>query len=859
MRALMRAVMLVLGLVLLPLGGAAIGRAHAPGAGWSRSLEAIVKTAGTAVGQPDLASRLPGLPGYVAFGLGAALLFLGLKPARRDRVSSEQLRRGGSELLASSLPEIDKKAQRRAAKQAESLAKKDPGAAAEMMLEAGLSDRAADLFVQAEQFVRAAEVRHDQNRFAESAELYQRAGKWDTAGQILSTQSEWAKAAECFVKAGKMSVAAEMFEKAGEPGRAGECFVQAGFQRHAAQAFVKAQAWAKAAASLETVISEEFARTGSGQDPKKQKELRILVMQAAKLHEQAGALEKAQSVLERGQCYGAAAELALRGQRFAQAAELFQRAADPIRAAEALRQLGEDAEASRILGEYHRDRGDEEEAAVAFEQAGEYLSAGDLYRKLERYADAAGCYERYGDTALAADMFRLSGDTAAAASAYERGGRFADAAECFALIGDRAREAELLAKAGQLMRAGEILAELGRTDEAIKLLQQVEASSIDFAPASSLLGRIFRARGQHAIAVKKLRQAIGDAELSRDNAGAFTTLAEAHEEATEWAPAVEIYEKILAWDYHYGDVRARLENVRQKLAAAEKAEASLASTSPSRAASSAGQPGRYEIEGELGRGGMGIVYKARDTVLDRSVAFKVLPDTLKENPQALKNFLREAKSAAQLNHPGIVTVYDAGEQDGRYYIAMEYVDGTTLKEIVRRRGAIAPSGVGHVLVQMCEALAYAHDKKIVHRDIKTANTMWTRDRKAKIMDFGLAKVVEEVRNHTTLVSGTPYYMSPEQTLGKNVDHRTDLYSLGVTLFELATGTLPFREGNVPYHHVHTSPPDPRTANPNLPPVLAAIILRCLQKDPEQRYATAREIVAELRAAAGQGGLKLKPT
>jgi len=850
--------MLVLGLVLLPLGGAAVGRAHAPGAGWSRTLQDVSKKAGAAIGQSDLSSRLAGAPGYAALGLALVLLVLGIKPGRRDRVSSDQLKRGGSELAANGVLEIDKKAQRRTAKQAEALAKKDPVTAAEMLLEAGLADRAADLFIKAEQFVRAAEIRHDQNRFQESAELYQRAGKWDTAGQILSTQSEWAKAAECFLKAGKMSVAAEMFEKAGEFGRAAECFVEAGFQRHAAQAFVKAQAWAKAAACLETVMVEEFARTGSGQDPKKQKELRTLVMQAAKLHEQAGALDKAQAVLERGQCYGPAAELALRCQRFAQAAEMFQRAGDPMRAAEALRQLGEDAEASRILGEYHRDRGDEEEAATAFEQAGEFLSAGDLYRKLERHAEAAGCYERYGDTALAADMYRLAGDTAAAAAAYERGGRFADAAECFALIGDRAREAELLSKAGHLLRSGEILHELGRTDEAIKLLQQVEASSIDFAPASSLLGRIFRARGQHAIAVKKLRQAIGEADLSRENVGAFTTLAEAHEEAGEWAPAVEIYEKVLAWDYHYGDARTRLEAARQKLAAAEKAEAALSSTSPSRPSAATTQPGRYEIEGELGRGGMGIVYKARDTVLDRTVAFKVLPDALKENPQALKNFLREAKSAAQLNHPGIVTVYDAGEQDGRYYIAMEYVDGTTLKEIVRRRGAIAPSGVGHVLVQMCEALAYAHDKKIVHRDIKTANTMWTRDRKAKIMDFGLAKVVEEVRNHTTLVSGTPYYMSPEQTLGKNVDHRTDLYSLGVTLFELATGALPFREGNVPYHHVHTPPPDPRTVNANLPAVLAEIILRCLQKDPEQRYGSAREIVAELRAAAGQGGLKLKP-
>ena len=197
-----------------------------------------------------------------------------------------------------------------------------------------------------------------------------------------------------------------------------------------------------------------------------------------------------------------------------------------------------------------------------------------------------------------------------------------------------------------------------------------------------------------------------------------------------------------------------------------------------------------------------------------------------------------------------MTVFDAGEQDGRFYIAMEYVDGTTLKEILKRRGQISLTGVVHVGLQMCEALHYAHGQKVVHRDIKTANTMWTRDKKAKIMDFGLAKVVEEVRNHTTLVSGTPYYMSPEQTLGKNVDHRTDLYSLGVTLFELATGQLPFREGNVPYHHVHTPPPDPRVLNPTLPEELARLILHCLQKELEQRPQSAADVASALRQAVG---------
>jgi serine/threonine-protein kinase len=233
----------------------------------------------------------------------------------------------------------------------------------------------------------------------------------------------------------------------------------------------------------------------------------------------------------------------------------------------------------------------------------------------------------------------------------------------------------------------------------------------------------------------------------------------------------------------------------------------------------------------------------------------VLPDSLQENPQALKNFLREAKSAAKLNHPGIVTVYDAGEQDGAFYIAMEYVDGNTLKEIIKHRGKISPGGIVHVLTQMCEALAYAHEQKVVHRDIKTANTMWTRDRKAKIMDFGLAKMIEEVRNHTTVVSGTPYYMSPEQTLGKNVDHRTDIYSLGVSVFELATGTLPFREGNLPYHHVHTPPPDPREFSAELPALIVDIIARCLEKDPANRYQSALDIAKELTAALRDGVAK----
>ncbi len=742
-------------------------------------------------------------------------------------------------------PPADRKTRRRAEKEADALIKAGRlREAGDVLIECGQPDRAVETFIKADDLVRAAEVRHDQNRFAEAAELFERAGRFESAGTLFAQQSDFTRAAEAFVKAGRFSVAAEMFEKLGEHRKAADAYSQVGFQRHAAQAYVRCREWERAAAALEEVIAEESQRLGGGQDPQRQRELRTLVLQAGKLFEQAGKLDRAETVLERGGCTVAAAEIALRLEHFAKAATLLQSAGQPLRAAEALDRMGERREAARLRGEHHRDRGEDEEAARCLEESGDYVAAGDILRKLERHAEAGACYERQGDVATAAEMFRLAGEPLRAAAAFEKSEQLREAAACYGEAGDFRHQADLLARAGENLVAGEIYHREGLDDDAIKVLQRVEPGTRGFGQAAALLGSIFRAKGMHSLSIKKLRQAIGDANISRDNVDAYYALASVHELAEDWGDAVEIYEKILAFDYHHADVETRLAAARAKAVASGSASVSRAAV---QGAQKPGQPGRYQVLGELGRGGMGIVYRARDTVLDRTVAYKVLPDALKENPQALRNFLREAKSAAQLNHPNIVTVYDAGEQDGRYYIAMEYVDGTTLKEILRRKRQISPNGVLHVLVQMCEALAYAHEKKIVHRDVKTANTMWTRDKKAKIMDFGLAKVVEEVRNHTTLVSGTPYYMSPEQTLGRNVDHRTDIYSLGVTLFELATGQLPFREGNVPYHHVHTAPPDPRSLVPGLPEGLCGIILRCLQKDPDARYQSTREILAEVRA------------
>ena len=777
--------------------------------------------------------------------LGGVVLVLALLPWPKRDVPLD----AGDLDSPEGLPAVPRDVARQAEREAAQFVKEGQiSEAAEVLFSVGLLDKAAETFIKAGELERAAEVRHQQGRIVDCAKLYIEAGKADTAGAIFAQQEDYKRAAQCYVKAGKYTVAAEMYEQAGDDRRAGDCYRDAEFLRQAAQSYVKCKAWPRAAQCLEAVYAEESVK-GGATDPQKVEELKKLARQTARLYQNAQDPVKAIAVLEKGGCCREAAEIASRMRDYPKAAELFLAAGDSERAAEALRHQGKDQKADQVLGEFHRDQGDPREAAQHLEQAGDFLAAGDLYRSLEDYQRAGECYTRQDDHSQAAEMFEQAGDRGRAAESYERAGRFKQAAACYAESGSTERVAELLEKAGDFFRAGEAYHRDGRDDQAIGVLQKAEPQSEGFIGASGLLGEIFQARGQHSLAIAKLERATGCNELSRETISLYYALSACYEGNGDLAKSVETFEKVLAFDCQYGDVEQRLEAARAALQAQGPTQ-EAGQPANTGAVSQTSQSGRYQIQDELGRGGMGIVYRAHDTVLDRAVAYKVLPDSLKENPQALQNFLREAKAAAKLNHPNIVTVYDAGEQDGRYYIAMEYVDGTTLKEIVKRRGAVPVAGIVHVVTQVCEALAFAHDKKVVHRDIKPANMMWTRDKKAKIMDFGLARVVEEVRNHTTVVSGTPYYMSPEQTVGKNIDHRTDIYSLGVTIFEMATCTVPFKEGNIPYHHLHTPPPDIRELRPDLPEALAAIVERCLRKNPDDRYRSAREILADIRTAQG---------
>ena len=257
---------------------------------------------------------------------------------------------------------------------------------------------------------------------------------------------------------------------------------------------------------------------------------------------------------------------------------------------------------------------------------------------------------------------------------------------------------------------------------------------------------------------------------------------------------------------------------------------------------------RYEIIMKIGSGGMADVYKAKDHVLNRLVAIKVLKQEYSTDATFVKKFRVEAQSAAGLSHPNIVNVYDVGEDDGVYFIVMELVQGITLKNYIDMKGKLDIREALNISVQIASGLSAAHENRIIHRDIKPQNIIMSRDGKVKVTDFGIAKVADST-TVTTTAAGTVHYISPEQARGGYSDERSDIYSLGITMYEMVTGRVPFEgETNVAVAlmHIQREMPPPRQLEPSIPVSFEKIILKCTQKKPERRYASARELIADLR-------------
>jgi serine/threonine-protein kinase len=271
---------------------------------------------------------------------------------------------------------------------------------------------------------------------------------------------------------------------------------------------------------------------------------------------------------------------------------------------------------------------------------------------------------------------------------------------------------------------------------------------------------------------------------------------------------------------------------------------------------------RYELESVLGQGGMARVFKGNDRVLNRTVAVKVLSPQFAGDEQFVARFRREAQAAAALNHPNIVSVYDTGSQGDVHYIVMEYVEGRTLRDVIKQEGPLLPERASEIGEAVASALAAAHEAGLVHRDIKPGNIMITRAGEVKVMDFGIARTsTGDTLTQTASILGTASYLSPEQAQGESVDARSDIYSMGCVLYEMLTARAPF-SGDSPvaiaYKHVREAPVPPSRINPDVPASLESIVMKCMAKNPVNRYQSAEELHEDLERVRHGGAPMATP-
>jgi serine/threonine-protein kinase len=385
-----------------------------------------------------------------------------------------------------------------------------------------------------------------------------------------------------------------------------------------------------------------------------------------------------------------------------------------------------------------------------------------------------------------------------------------------------------------------------------KKKELVEASAIE---TNKMLGLSFQGQGMLDMAFEKFRKCPMDDQMKE----LLYNLALDFERKRQFNKAASVYEHIMSTDPKYKGIDERVKTLKAAADGAvfgglgNKKSSSEGTVIIEGSANATPTLGRYEIEKELGKGAMGTVYLGKDPKINRLVAIKTLhfeDDMDAATTKTIKErFFREAESAGNLNHPNIIKIFDAGEDNEISYIAMELLDGVDLKKYTDKNTLLPMATVLDYMVKCADALDYAHQQGIIHRDIKPGNIMLLKDGTIRIADFGIARITSSSKTQTGTVLGTPSYMSPEQLAGKKVDGRSDLFSLGVVLYEMLTGSKPFEGDSIAallFQIANERHPNPKEKNPNIPDNLVVVIDKLLEKNPDLRYQRGHEAAIDLK-------------
>jgi tetratricopeptide (TPR) repeat protein len=696
--------------------------------------------------------------------------------------------------------------------------------AGELCLRLGHKEVAAEWFLQSKEKLRA-------------AQLYRELGRHDKAADAYSKAGASLEAAAEYLEAGKHARAAEIFERAGNLLRAAEAHERGGDFQAAATSFTRQ-------------VMELENRGSHYRSASQDAEILRLCHRAARLFEKAGDLEQAIQFYDKGGQVRIAAQLAENLGQHRRAADLFRRAGATEKAAELYERAGDAREAANLLGDAKLSGGKAVEAAESFLKGGDLLRAAEVFESAGHFDRASDCYAKSGAFREAAEVALRGEIKSRAADLFVKAGEPEKAAELYYELSDFDLAGLLFSKAGRYFDAAKAAAEANLEPKMVEYLQRVTPDDPNHLVAVVQLARAFERRGWSALAQEKLQTVLKGQDVTASNLELWDELVRAEEAQGRLAEAASILRRMMAVQYNYRGANERYEALEKLIVDEQKRTETLRGKAP--AVVTYGEKNRYEVLGMLGKGGMGAVYKAYDHLLKRHVAYKVLAESLLRDPLARDQLLNEARAAAQLNHPNVVTVFDIGFNGDQSFICMELVEGESYQSILRARTWLEIEEAMHFLVSVSQGLDHAHSRAIVHRDMKPSNVLLTSDHRVKILDFGLARPAEDSArlegSADSSMSGTPKYISPEAIQGRPTDARSDVYSLGATLYELLVGRAPFTEGNLLMHHIHTPPPPLRNLRSEISTELEELVLHCLAKMPQERFQTAGEILSFASAA-----------
>ena len=563
-----------------------------------------------------------------------------------------------------------------------------------------------------------------------------------------------------------------------------------------------------------------------------------------------------------------AAETFLAGGEPREAAKIYIQLKQYQRAAQVLLDSGDKTRAAAALAAHYVGLGDWAKAAKNFLASGRPRQAAEAFSRAGVHDSAAQLYEQVGDFMLAARSRLQGGEVEKAAEHFERVGDLKSAIRLFEAAGKWNKVVECYRREKNWLALGNIMMRLQQTEMAVEFFKRMTPLDDGYMEASMSMGSILESLGDSDGARKKYGEVLGFRGVGAKTAHALfalCTLCERTQTADYVLPFLHqvreseqtsFGQNVVLWTNRLEQmVIAQGQTLAIGIQVANEedmkkgaVDASAGMSLPQRTSIA----DRYEITDKIGQGGHGVIYRAHDKFLGRTVVLKFLFRNQVPSEVARMYFLREARTTALLNHKNIVTLFDMGQVGENLYIAMEYIKGIDLEERLHQEAPLSFPEIMAIIDQLCDALQYAHEKHIIHRDLKPGNVMLTGENRdvVKLMDFGLAKVLDENPHKTLIICGTPLYMSPEQIVGDFVDHLSDIYSLGIMVFQLFTGQTPFPSANILAHHQFTPPPHPTTIDKRIPLAVGDVILRCLEKKREKPLP--RRLVVCERPARGHG-------